>query len=176
MKIFGLGLSRTGTGTLTEALKLLGFTSSHYPPLRNGLDLPEHIQGFFDIPIIPIYKQLDVKYPNSKFIFSSRDINTWLRSCEYYFGNKPSSKMSGTIKKHRRLVYGSEDFDRELFSLAYLRHEVDVLKYFENRPNDLLIIDICSGEGWTKLCPFLNVSIPDVDFPHKHKSKYIKAS
>ncbi|HEV8715109.1 MAG TPA: sulfotransferase [Candidatus Binatia bacterium] len=29
-KIFGLGLSRTGTTSLTEALEILGFSTIHY--------------------------------------------------------------------------------------------------------------------------------------------------
>ena len=35
---------------------------------------------------------------------------------------------------------------------------------------DLLIIDITKGEGWEKLCLFLNKEIPNTEFPHRHKT------
>jgi hypothetical protein len=42
----------------------------------------------------------------------------------------------------------------------------DVQEYFKDRPADLLVMNICAGEGWEKLCPFLNRdAIPSRDFP-----------
>lgn len=38
--------------------------------------------------------------------------------------------------------------------------------YFAGRPEDLLIMDICAGDGWEKLCPFLGFEIPETPFPH----------
>ena len=42
---------------------------------------------------------------------------------------------------------------------------MDVLSYFRDRSDDILILDIISGDGWEKLCPFLDRDIPDVPFP-----------
>jgi len=42
-----------------------------------------------------------------------------------------------------------------------------VMDYFKDRPDDLLIIDICSGEGFEKLAPFLGRPLPAQPFPHK---------
>ena len=42
-------------------------------------------------------------------------------------------------------------------------HEINT--YFKNRPNDLLVMNICEGDGWEMLCPFLGTDIPDVPFP-----------
>ncbi len=56
-KVFGLGLSKTGTSSLTDALNLLGIRSTHYPhdertydELRSGnyrLSILEEFYGFF---------------------------------------------------------------------------------------------------------------------------------
>ena len=46
-----------------------------------------------------------------------------------------------------------------------------IKEYFRNRPNDLLVMNICNGEGWKVLCPFLDKSIPDVQFPKKNITK-----
>lgn len=32
-------------------------------------------------------------------------------------------------------------------------------------------MNICDGDGWEILAPFLGVEIPDVRFPHLHKRK-----
>jgi hypothetical protein len=34
------------------------------------------------------------------------------------------------------------------------RHDREVMEYFKNREEDLLVLDIAAGEGWEKLCPF----------------------
>jgi hypothetical protein len=45
-----------------------------------------------------------------------------------------------------------------------------VKEYFRDRPDDLLVMNICAGEGWEKLCPFLGLAIPKVKFPHEFKT------
>jgi Sulfotransferase domain len=39
------------------------------------------------------------------------------------------------------------------------------MEYFKDRSEELLVLNITAGEGWTKLCPFLNKQIPSVSFP-----------
>ena len=43
----------------------------------------------------------------------------------------------------------------------------NVLFYFSKREKDLLVLDICGGEGWEKLCKFLHVPVPNKKFPKK---------
>jgi hypothetical protein len=38
--------------------------------------------------------------------------------------------------------------------------------------SNLLIMDICSGDGYEKLCPFLNIPILKETFPKENVSKY----
>ena len=45
-----------------------------------------------------------------------------------------------------------------------------MLEYFRERPKDLLVLNVCAGEGWEKLCPFLNKERPDVPFPYLNKA------
>ena len=41
----------------------------------------------------------------------------------------------------------------------------------QNNNINYLNMNICdNGDGWEKLCKFLDKEIPDVDFPHKNKS------
>lgn len=74
---------------------------------------------------------------------------------------------------YRVATYGVVAFsDAELVSSVYDRHRRNVLEYFEGRPDDVLVLDITSGEGWEKLCPFLGRPIPAEPFPHVFDRKY----
>ncbi|MBC7360383.1 MAG: hypothetical protein H5U10_17790 [Desulfacinum sp.] len=173
-KIFGIGLSKTGTTSLANALALLGYRVKDNPGLRRYTpgSLPDELiaivdahDALTDTPIPSYFRELDSCYPGSKFILTVRDRASWLRSCRKQFTQAHANKQN---EAHRVLfmdLYGCVTFDEEKFSSGYERHLNGVLKYFRNRPEDLLILDITGGEGWEKLCPFLGRSIPDQPFP-----------
>jgi hypothetical protein len=183
-KVFGLGLSKTGTSSLAEALNALGIRTIHYPAgdstfecLRNGryrLPILEEYQGAVDIPVAPFYAQLDAEYPGSRFVLTVRDPESWLRSVELHWElmmdwwhRYPDFQRFQEFISAR--VYGAVEFDRDRFLQAYETHRRDVERYFKDRPEDLLVLDICGGEGWEALCPFLGLEIPDLPFPHANE-------
>jgi len=88
VKIFGIGLPRTGTTSLHNALKSLGIKSKHFPfKLYTSFDdkLLGDYDLFVDSPIQLIYKLLDDKFPESKFILTTRSLDSWLESMEWLF-------------------------------------------------------------------------------------------
>lgn len=181
-KVFGIGLSRTATKSLTLALNILGISVIHYPnnaatyhDLVTGnykFSVLEDFQGITDITVVPYYAQLDKLFPGSKFILTTRDRTDWLNSMETHWKDKPIVEDAGgditKIKLRqflRAAVYGIHNFDRERLGYIYDLHHKNVLEYFRDRPEDLLIINICQGEGWDKLCPFLRQPLPTRMFP-----------
>ena len=185
-KVFGLGLSKTGTTSLAAALNTLGIKTIWYPhdektlaELRSGvyrLSILEEYDGAVDTPIVPYYAQLDNVYPNSKFILTIREKNSWLRSAENHWKGATTGRnirLDSFREFIRSAVYGTVVFNPDRFSWVYDTHERNVRQYFEDRPNDLLILDICGGEGWEKLCGFLDLeTTPHIPFPHMRKSKF----
>jgi len=187
-KVFGLGLSKTGTNTLTDALGVLGYDLVHYPldqhtteQIFGGdlrLDLLERNDGITDITTVPYYKQLDQLYPGSKFIFTERDRLEWIRSLKnhWHFGHDLSpfednhDKMHPLTRHLLKEVYGGFEWDENEFLLRYDRHAEDVRSYFESRKNDLLIFDV--AKGWGELCEFMGCPIPVEDFPYSGVSRY----
>ncbi|KKN92429.1 hypothetical protein LCGC14_0209200 [marine sediment metagenome] len=179
-KIFGIGLSRTATKGLSTALNSLGIKTIHYPEeydtlklLSNGvfkLPILEEYDAITDIQTVPFYPQLDEEYPNSKFIFTVRDIDSWLESTKKHFkGVEREERLVRDIKYSevywmRSAVYGTLVWDRSVFRQRYYTHHTAVMDYFEGRDN-LLVLDICAGDGWNKLCPFLGVDTPNSRFP-----------
>ena len=169
-KIWGLGLSRTGTTTLTYVLNQMGYNHIHYPTYDEMMDFNN--DGASDIPVIPMYKRLDKLFPNSKFIYTIRDKDAWLASMGPYLERKKTWVQSSTQIETRISVYKKPFFDYNIYSKAYDDHDKDVKEYFKNRPKDLLILDILGGDKPQKLYDFLESDLtPPEVFPHKNKLK-----
>ncbi|MBS3781210.1 MAG: hypothetical protein KGY66_01020 [Candidatus Thermoplasmatota archaeon] len=175
-KVFCIGLSKTGTTSLTKALKILGYKTKHFPIrllkyTEEGLKFDfagaEKYDFLSDLPVVRFYKELDKTFPGSRFIFTTRELEEWLDSCNRHFWPGQILKGDFWFNRLHKEIYGAIDYDEEKFRKAYKKHRQEVLSYFSKREDDLLIIDITDGEGWEKLCPFLDESIPERDFPEK---------
>lgn len=177
-KIFGIGLSRTGTTSLHAALVVLGFPSRHYYPVSSWLagdfrfDALADYDAVTDLPIPTYYPDLDRRYAASKFILTFRDPVSWLESCRRHWSRQKSSAIADGSEERRRnavrlLTYGITGFDSSRFLHVYETHERQVLHYFRNRPEDLLVIDVTAGERWQALSRFLRASTPiGMPFPY----------
>lgn len=171
-KIFGVGLSKTGTTSLTKALKMLGYRACHLPKdLESAL---EKYEALIDTPIARAYKNLDELYPSSKFILTIRDVESWLESMRAHFVIYSRDTREDWILELRRDLYHTEEFDPVLMRDSFLQHNENVKSYFSTRPNDLLIINIINGEGWDVLCPFLSKPIPNTLFPKINVTSNLK--
>jgi hypothetical protein len=171
-KIFGIGLSRTGTTSLAKALAMLGYKSIH----ARGAHHIEMYEASTDVPVAARYRQLDKRYPNSRFILTVRDMESWLESCrQHYESYNPfelrNFKQATEYAFCRGVLYGIDDFEPEVFRAAYKRFVDGVHEYFRDRPHDLLELNIVAGEGFEKLCPFLGKPVLATPFPKSNESK-----
>jgi len=174
-KVFGIGLSKTGTTSLYAALDRLGFRAGTYRDLR-ALCLDAWFRGDFsedpirdydaltDLPIGAFYRELDRRYPGSKFILTHRDRASWLESCRSYFGARPN-RDDPFYRNTQIAAYGVVSFDEERFAAAYDAHLEGVTAYFAERPEDLLTLNLFAGDGWEPLCRFLGRPRPTIPFP-----------
>lgn len=166
-KCWGIGLGRTGTASLCHALRITGYQRVVHNPLFHQL---RDMDAGADNGVTIYYKYLDYKYPNSKFILTVRDIDDWLVSIKYIMERYPVlSRDDDEAIKRRMILYESVSFDYDKFRQAYIRHCNNVRSYFRNRPHNFIEMNIKAGEGWEKLCPFLDVPIPEVVFPYLNK-------
>ncbi len=182
-KVFCLGLSRTSTKSLTKALNILGINVIHYPvdkithfELIHGnynFTILQDYDGISDITVAPYYRELDQLFYNSKFILTIREKEKWLESLKRHWEDRPpydDPEQSETHLKIRRFlrasVYGVLTFNKQRLSNVYDLHHKNIMEYFKDRPDDLLVIDITKGEGWEKLCPFFDKPKIISAFPH----------
>lgn len=179
-KIFGIGLSRTGTLSLTQALSILGIEAVHYPndartqeELKKGryaLTLLQTVQALTDIPVAPFFPQFDKAFPESKFILTTRSTDPWLASVERHFRMYVEHRRDGFDDFVFACVYGCLHFDAERFRYVKDSHEENVRRYFSDKPHRLLILDVFQGDSWEPLCSFLGRPVPNEDFPHRNKA------
>lgn len=175
-KVFCIGWHKTGTTTMGEAFLLLGYTVvgarlDFAKKLLNGdtgtvIEEAKKYDAFQDVPWAALFKELDAAYPNSKFILTTRDENKWLISAQKHFNNL-------NIPLHKWLYGKAVLVGNEMIYLKrYREHNIEVVEYFKDRPNDFLIMSLAKGDSWHKLCSFLNQSIPNKQFPFSNKGKH----
>lgn len=160
MRIYCLGMSRTGTTTFTDYLANYGLNVIHYPSqmqLMGGAG-----DGASDIPVIPVYKDLDKMFRDAKFVYLTRE--NWVDAVEPYFLRKTGRNYGSATTVLREQVYGSVLWDRQKYGDAYKRHDYDVREYFMGRDN-FLEMDLVGGESPQRLNDFLGLPDWGLDFP-----------
>ncbi len=101
-RIFNIAFNKSGTTSLTRAMELLGYRSAHHR--EKSVRIAEIIKSnqsrgeaplhgldhtfFSDFNGHFFYRDLDLAYPNSKFILTVRDMEDWLASREACMSSK----------------------------------------------------------------------------------------
>lgn len=196
-RIFGIGWHKTGTSSLHAAMGELGIRSRHWiPDLHFPLLELEKVHpsidrsyALCDFPIPFFYARLDQLYPNSKFIFTTRTTDSFVKSVMNHLTISPRERAKRNNKKrsYRRngakmgavihhYAYARTKFDAAAFGRRFEYHNQEVKNYFADRPEDLLTIDITKPEPdeqrWARLCEFLGENkIPSTPYPRVFDTK-----
>ncbi len=177
-KVFCIGFMKTGTTTLNRALSILGYRVSHnswkwlkmickndWKGIQEKMDAWDAVE---DNPIPLIYKELDALYPGSKFILTEREPEKWYNSVSYHVGDLSSPMHEWLFGRGKGLPRNDKKHTLNVF----VKHRENVIEYFKDRPDDLLIIDITKIENWDTICTFLGEEIPEAVFPHANRTAY----
>ena len=177
-RVFGVGLSRTGTTSLNAALVHLGYRARHFPslsrlpgPIRIRRREYARYDAFTDLPPAFLFRELDARFPGAKFVLTVRDEDAWLASCARFERFQPNASIARRILRLREAVYGCGHYDEERFRATYRRHLEDVRAHFAKRPANLLELDVCAGAGFEALCRFLDRPLPSLPFPHENRGE-----
>jgi sulfotransferase family protein len=182
VKIFCIGLNKTGTVSLHSALERFGFTSLHwggeaaYLGVLQAIDERKPVltylddaDAYSDIETLSINFDLaDAQYPGSRFILSVRDVDSWLdsrrRHVEKNVVRKARGEYTGSYLEVRL-----DDWRRQ-----WVHHHRRVAEHFRHR-DDLLVMNITAGDGWELLAPFLDRPIPLEPFPAENRYQPVTA-
>lgn len=184
-KIFIIGLSKTGTTSIGDALALLGYKRLGWKDIRsrhlvhtwaNGdydalIDQTRYFDAFEDLPWPFMYRQMAEMYPDATFVLSLRkDEQTWLRSMRRHVGRgswQPYSYFYGTTE-----VDGNE----EIVLQSYRNHTDSVRMYFQDQPHRYAELNIDDGDmNWEVLCKFAQCPegrVPSLGFPRSNTAAH----
>jgi hypothetical protein len=185
-RVFGIGFQRTGTTSLHEAFQMLGFDSAHWKSAEWARSIwwemnkwgrsrtLEKDYALCDNPIPILYEKLDKAYPGSKFILTVRDEDAWVKSAEKLWQHDSNPHRwtwdgDGFTHKMHAIIYGTVEFDEQVFRARYRRHNLDVERYFNGRA-DFMRLEIDEDTSMAGLCRFLGMPARNTKFPHKHKT------
>jgi len=178
MKVFCMGLPKTGTTSIGKAFDILGLkhnaatdSTLAIRDICNGsykyiTEQINEFEAFEDTPYHLIYDWLHYMYPDAKFILTERlneqkYLNSLLNESQY-------KKESGIhqLKKSAQFGFPYVRNNEEAVIEYYLNHNKTIKEKFEN----VLTMNFEKGDSWEKLCSFLDLPIPEVKFPHENKT------
>lgn len=154
-RVLCVGFAKTGTTSFGAAMRRLGFSHYGYDrdleerrargDLGSCLELAGQFDSLDDLPwcspdLVAGFRR---RFPGSRYVLLERDETDWLRSYFAFYGEIcPPDEALRRYREHR---------DR-------------VLEILAGEPN-LLRMNVCAGEGYEKLCPFLGLPVPNEPFP-----------
>ena len=194
LKIIGPGFGRTGTKSLKEAFEVLGFGPCHrmYEVLDNldsqlphwqalaggeAVDWSAVFDGYhsqIDWPGANYWRETMVAFPDAKVVMSVRPPEKWWASFSKTIGKLLDRYQSLDFPPHivelldvnhalvGNDVFGGNFGDKDTAIAAFEQRLAEVRA--EVPADRLLVFDV--AEGWEPLCAFLDMPVPDMDFPH----------
>jgi hypothetical protein len=199
-KVFCVGANKTGTTSIGEFLNQAGYNVAPQIPAEKLIHdwakrdfkklflFCKKYDAFQDIPfsLDYTYQFLDFKFPNSKFILTVRNspdewLESYIRFTNKILNGKEINRSNlssinyiypGYFLDSLDCIYGRDTplFDEKVYKQCYTLHNLSVIKYFEYRPEKLLVLNLSDPDGSHKLCSFLNLS-HKFDLPHLNSSK-----
>ena len=197
LNIIGSGFGRTGTMSMKEALTTLGFGPCHHmievmenpaqPPhwkqiaAGEKVDWEQVFDGYHaqvDWPGAHVWPETVKAFPDALVLHTERPEDAWWNSFDKtigkFFRNYTELELPPPIYEIFDTMYRwfvQENFsdlaDRDAVVAAYRRNNERVR---DTVPADRLLI-YQPGDGWEPLCRFLEVPVPEGEFPHRHPQK-----
>ncbi|MDY7096803.1 MAG: sulfotransferase [Pseudomonadota bacterium] len=179
-KIFCIGFQKTGTSSMRDALRMLGYsvTGSFHGSMpldqmrdsfvKVGLEKAAQYDAVEDMPWPLMFRELDAEFPNAAFILTIRNSDNWLKSITGHFGDKRDDIQRLTYGDDAPAPLGHEEHYRSV----YEAHNKAVIEHFRDRPDDLLVMDLEAGDGWDELGRFLGrEDVPTGPFFHVNSAR-----
>jgi tetratricopeptide (TPR) repeat protein len=180
-RIFGIGMCRTGTTSLASALTALGFhTLDWVNPLTRELMCEDDFHlfdAFTDAPACASFEKQYFMFPNSKFIYTVRPLESWKKSMENLFsrvyGHSRFEDLKVAMAQSEKVHYGADFsniylslyFNHKNYEEAYAIYDQRVRRFFQDKPKDrFLEFDVFAGR-WDELCGFTGRAKPASPFP-----------
>ena len=197
LNVIGTGVGRTGTYSLKLAINQIGLGPCHHMeevlhnmpgqvPLWSAAatgkpDWPDIYDGYksaVDWPTACFFRELVEEYPTARFILTQRDPERWADSFSATIYELLAGKDQAPQEMRAWLQMASDIIAKTGFPSGLGRNEL--VQAFEAHnetvrktipASRLLVFEV--KDGWGPLCDFLEVPVPDGDFPRtNHREEF----
>lgn len=196
LKIIGAGFGRTSTLSLKSALETLGFDPCYHmmevsankgfadywgaAARGDAVDWDVVFQGYqatVDWPAATYWRELADHYPDAKVLLSVRDPEAWYKSVMNTIYGADNRKWFEALYKdlpQRQMIdrifdttFDGKILDKDHAIRVFNTHTAEVKAAI---PADrLLVYEV--GSGWDPICTFLNLPVPNKDYPHSNSTE-----
>jgi hypothetical protein len=202
LELIGAGLGRTGTLSLKAALERLGYGPCYHmievlsAPERcrhwlertrsSSLDWDTIFRGYratVDWPAAAFWRELVDRYPDAKVLLSRRDADAWydsvMNTIYPVMTQGPPERAPQALRDFHEMVYAlilERTFAGHLTDRAHAKRvfEAHNQAVIDAIPASRLLV-YQPGDGWEPICRFLDVPVPDEDFPHLNDTAWYRA-
>ena len=195
MKVICAGMNKTGTKSITKALRHLGFTvfdweeqifdflDHWFDVFKNGAEpdvkrVCQNADAVVHMPGTFFWEEILDAFPDCKVILSERDEDSWVKSIVNHveisqaLKSRTAAILSPTARKTYYVVDSYVDAllgSRNTKSINFYRKRFRTHNHRVKSivsPDKLLVYNV--QQGWKPLCDFLGCEAPAVAFPHEN--------
>ena len=202
MKVICAGRGKTGTKSISKALRYLGFTVFDFEEqllgflddwvdvFQNGIKpdvkrIYQNADAVVDMPGNFFYEEILEAFPDCKVILSEREEDSWIesyvRQVESLFALRSTfaTIVSPTVRKSNFVFdsyvnAASGSCNPKSTYVIRKRYRIHNHRVKSIVPADKLLVYNVK-QGWKPLCDFLECEVPTVAFPHENiKNEFAK--
>ena len=195
MKVICPGIGKTGTKSITKALRQLGFTvfdweeqifdflDDWFDVFKNGAKpdvkrIYQNADAVVDIPGAFFWEEILEAFPDCKVILSERDEDSWVKSVANQIKTIEAVKsrtMALLSPTMRKMYYIVDSYIEAILGTRNTKSTCVFRKRYRIHnhrvksivsPDKLLVYNV--QQGWKPLCDFLGCEVPTVAFPHEN--------
>jgi hypothetical protein len=166
-KVFGIGLPRTGTSSLSTALEMMGLKTWHAPPvgpltrLDNWTRRFEALTDMHTVSAVAC-EQIIATHPDALYVLTTRPTDDWFASItSFYASASVWTRLVPGYSRMRSLALGLRRNDLETYNNAI----VDTFTSMGKR-DQLLVLNVSDHDAWARLRAFVNGGEQDNQQPH----------
>jgi len=202
LELIGAGLGRTGTLSVKAALERIGYGPCYH--MMEVLVAPERARHWLeqtqsgahdwdaifdgyratvDWPAAAFWRELAERYPEAKVLLSLRDADRWydsvMNTVYHAMTQGPPEPAPEALRDFHEMVYAlifERTFEGRLEDRGHAK------RVFEEHNRDVIdaipasrLLVYRPGDGWEPICRFLDVPVPDADFPHLNDTAWFRA-
>ena len=188
-KVFVIGLSRTGTTSITAALNGLGWRTYHFfrhlvawdPQTGRPTTVPaaaDAFDGFTDIAPTLVFEELVDRHPDALFVQTTRPAKQWGEAMIRFTGGQPNRMLflyHPVPNTFYRRNYGDgwADYTAPQWAGVMTAYDARVASCFVGCPDRLLRLDVSAPSALSELASFIGAneaacaSVEGQPFPHR---------